>query len=207
MGKNRRSLLWIAAGALMGMAAANLPASEIRSFPSGALNPPQLAEDISAEVLVYFRAIRFNEATEQWNVDVVVTNQGGRDFASPLFLTIEGFTNTFGPLAVDGVSTNAPATPFLRIDTYGVLSPGKGSSPRTLALGFVEGAGAPRMQTRVFGVPSGRTHALGLTRSLDGAGQPLTGVRVTETGPQGRTATGRPRRSTIRPRGGARSRS
>lgn len=181
----RRSLALSLMAALATLAVESLSAGDIRSFPQNYAPFVVLAEDITAEAPVFFRAMRFNEATEQWNVDLVVTNQGGRELAQTVFLTIDGFSNTTGPLLVDGVSTNLPVTPFVRLDANGVLSPGETTRPRTIALGFIEGAGAPRLQTRVFGAPSGFSHALGLARSLNHVGQPLTGVRVTERSQQG----------------------
>ncbi len=171
--------------ALFALAVEPLSAGDVRSFPQIYSPSVVQAEEITAEAPVLFRAMRFNEATEQWNVELVVTNQGGRRFAQTLFVTIDGFSNTTGPSLIDGVSTNPPATPFIRLDAIGVLSPGETTLPRAVVLGFIEGAGAPRLQTRVFGVPFGLSHALGLTRSLNNVGQPLTGVRVTELGPQG----------------------
>jgi RHS repeat-associated protein len=176
-------LFLLSLGALTALGAGGLSAGEIRTFatPYGTV----LAEEITTEAPVHFRAMRFNEATEQWNVDLVVTNQGERSFTQALFLTVENFSNTTGPLAFDGVSTNLPVRSFIRIDLGRVLAPGSASPPRTVALGFVEGAGAPRLQLRVFGIPFGMPHALALTRSLNEVGQPLAGVRVTERGASG----------------------
>jgi RHS repeat-associated protein len=179
----KKRLILFAFGALVAPNPSNLFAGEIRSFPTS--YGTVLAEEITAEAPVLFRAMRFNEATEQWNVDLVVTNQGERSFTQSLFLAVEGFSNTTGPLAFDGVSTNLPVRSFIRNDFGGVLAPGSDSPSRTIALGFVEGAGAPRLQLRVFGIPFGSTHALALTRSLNEVGQPLTGVRVIERGPPG----------------------
>jgi RHS repeat-associated protein len=171
------------AGALAGYAFQELRAVDVKTFTLG--NQVVVAEDITSEAPVLFRAMRFNEATEQWNVELVVTNQGERTFGKPIFLTVESFANTTGPLTIDGVLPETPPKPFLTLDTSGLLAPGKISLPRTLSLGFVEGAGAPRLQMRVFGTAAGFPYALALTRTLDDVGQPLTDVRVTEQRPNG----------------------
>jgi len=169
--------------ALGWMVATGANAIDFRSFPVG--NQVVRAEDVSAEAPVLFRAMRFNEATGQWNVELVVTNRSERTFGSTLFLLVEGFANTTGPLTTDGVTLDAPVRPFVRIDESGLFLPGGSSRPRTIGLGFIEGAGAPRLQLRVFAVPVGPAYALGLTRSLNEAGQPLPQVQVTELGPLG----------------------
>ena len=142
-------------------------------------------EEITEEAPVLFRAMRFNEAAGQWTVSLVVTNQGERAFTSPLYVTVESVSNTTGPITTDGVTADAPVKRVLRIYAGGVLNPGTVSLPQNVALGFVAGAGSPRMQLRVYGVPAGPAYALGVTRTLNEVGQPLPGVGVTERSPQG----------------------
>ena len=124
-----------------------------------------------------FRAMRFNELSEQWNVDVVVTNAGAQTFSGLIILTIDAFTGTTGPLRPDGVSLGNPSVPFfqmaLPLGAQGAFSPGTATTPRTISLGFIDGQSAPRLTTKVFVQPVGEAFALALTRTLDSLGQPL----------------------------------
>jgi RHS repeat-associated protein len=160
----------------------------MRIFPIGGTNA--VLEDVSAELLVLWRGLRFNEATEQWNVDMVLTNASVRRFALPMVVSFESVVNTTGPTPIDGTA-GAPPRPFLvqgQAFYSGPFLSGQASSPRTLALGWVAGAGAPHVDAKVFAQPLDTLpggFALGLTRSLNSVGQPLPGVQVTETGPVG----------------------
>src|SRR5882672_8503961 len=89
--KPRGNFAWLAVALLAALSGSHVSAGEVRAFPL----PYQsvLAEEITAEAPVLFRAMRFNEATEQWNVDLVDTNQGERSFMQALFLTVESFAN------------------------------------------------------------------------------------------------------------------
>jgi hypothetical protein len=152
-------------------------------------------EDVSSEVQVLFRALRFNDVSEQWNVDLSVTNSGNRRFGPTIVVSIESALNTTGPLQTDGLA-GAPPKPFILVgqpyfkgDNF---LPGTASSPRTISMDYVDGVGAPKLETKVFAQPldASPAFALAIARSLNGVGQPLTGVTVSETGPIGqRTLT------------------
>jgi len=182
MMKTRSQILHIAFVLLVGQAFAG----EVRSFNHNA----QLfvAEDVSAEILVFYQGLRLNEATGDWNVDLVLTNTGPRELLYPVFVSIESITNSSGLTSSDGAS--AGNKPFVAVtvneDGTGSIFPVGGLSlARTIAMGFQAGAGLPQLQTLIFAAPAGLPYALALTRTLNGAGQPLSAVTVFEDGPAG----------------------
>jgi RHS repeat-associated protein len=145
---------------------------------------PTLLENVSTEVQVLFRAMRFNEATERWNVDVTITNSGGTMIVGPVFLSIESFRNTTGPVNPDGLNAEPPL-PFYEMApaSRGAIFPGETLGPRTLDLGFAPNAPPPAVTTAIFagGPAIAAQMALGLTRTLDAFGLPLPDAQVTET--------------------------
>jgi RHS repeat-associated protein len=144
-------------------------------------------QDVSGEVGVHYQAMRFNRAALTWNVEVIITNKSTRTLEGPFVLLIDSYSGTTGPLQPDGLESSAPAKAFYdltaKVGGEG-LQPGTASTPRTLSLGFVTNA-VPRLVTRVYVKPAPVRYALGLVRTLNEVGQPLPGVEVTETGPEG----------------------
>jgi RHS repeat-associated protein len=123
-------------------------------------------------------------------VDVLATNKGPETFSGLIVVAIDGVTGTTGAVRPDGFSLGSPSSPFFQLQlpaafVDGQFGPGRATQPRTIALGFVDGAGPPKLTTKIFIQPVGQAFSLALTRSLDGLGQPLPGAQVTETGPQG----------------------
>ena len=162
--------------------------AEVREFVLSGTD--RALSESPASVQVIFRAVRFNELSEQWNVDVLVTNKGPETFSGLIVLAIDGVTGTTGPIRPDGFSLGSPSSPFFQLQlpaayVDGQFAPGRATQPRTIALEFVDGAGPPKLTTKVFIQPVGQAFSLALTRSLDGLGQPLPRAQVTETGPQG----------------------
>jgi hypothetical protein len=140
--------------------------------------------DVSPEADVYFRSMRLNRALNVWNVEVTVSNKVARPIPGPLVLLVQSFTNTTGPEEPDGDSEGAPFFELTAYTLRGSLAPGEVTAPRTLTLGR-SGSGSPAIETRVFaGMVQGST-ALGVTRSLNAAGQPLPRTRMSVTGPTG----------------------
>lgn len=164
-----------------------LSGAEVRTFPFG--RNPVVTEEVTQELQPQLRAMRFNEATGEWNVDLVLTNAGARSFTLPAFAVIESVQNAGPVISPDGLSGTTDPKPYLfivesRSQVFRVL-PGGLSVPRTLRFGFLPGGQAPTLRVRVFGNGAGEAPlALALTRTLNQAGQPLTGVRVTEVGPE-----------------------
>src|SRR5688572_19314254 len=147
--------------------------AEVREFVLAGTS--RALSEAPPEVQVIFRGMRFNESSERWNVDVVVTNRGTQAFSGLIVISIDGFTGTSGPLGADGFSLGSPSSPFFQLQlpsSYadGQFGPGGATLPRTIGLGFVAGPGAPRLTTKVFVQPVGEAFALALTRSLDGLG-------------------------------------
>jgi len=162
-------------------------AAEVREFIMG--NTVTALSAAPPEVQVLYSAMRFNETTEEWNVDVIVTNGSPQTFTGQIVFSVEGFTGTTGPLRPDGFSLTAPGNPFYRLALVNPeqhpFAPGGVTPRRTIGLGYIEGAPAPHLTSKVFVRPLATSYALALTRTLDELGQPLTGVRVTEGGPLG----------------------
>src|SRR5689334_12396272 len=107
MSKRRRFGVFAAAAWLLLTGVAR--AAEVREF---VLAGTSRALSEASSVQVIFRAMRFNDLTEQWNVDVVVTNSGTETFSGLIVLAVDSFTGTTGPLRPDGVSLGSPSSPF-----------------------------------------------------------------------------------------------
>ena len=140
--------------------------------------------DSMPDVSVFFTSMRFNRAANIWNVEVSLTNRASRAFKGPFVLLVDSFAGTSGPRQPDGLDESAK--PFFDLSSIvldGELSPGELSLKRTLSLGVSNGS--PSLITRVFVRPDRPPAALGLTRTLDDAGQPLADVQVIESGPLG----------------------
>src|SRR5437763_972403 len=75
-------------------------AGEVREFVLAGTD--RALSEAPPEVQVIFRAMRFNDLSEQWNVDVTVTNRGAQSFSGVIVLAIDGFSGTTGPLRTDG---------------------------------------------------------------------------------------------------------
>src|SRR4051812_41371112 len=88
--------------AVLGNYFEGLNAAEQRSFNIGGANVG--LENVSPDVDVFFRSMRFNRAANVWNVEVLVSNHGPRQITGPVLLSVENATNTSGLLAADGTS-------------------------------------------------------------------------------------------------------
>lgn len=141
-------------------------------------------QEATADVDVFFSAMRFNRVSNVWNFEVTLTNHSPRQVSGPIVLLVDSFTGTSGPILPDGVDENAKAFYDLSAMVPSAnLAPAGRSLPRTLTLGFT--GTAPKLVTRVFARPPTVPAALAITRTLDEAGQPLPGVQVIESGPIG----------------------
>jgi RHS repeat-associated protein len=142
-------------------------------------------QEVTTNVDVYYSAMRFNRAANEWDVDVTVSNKSALTISAPLVYLVDSFTGTSGPLRADGVSTNLSYYDLSGQIPSGVLAPGTVSAARTLGFGFTTNQG-PKLATRLFsGIQTNTSQALAFVRTLNQAGQPLPGVSVQETGPGG----------------------
>lgn len=109
-------------------------------------------EDVSGQVAVFYQSMRFNRASNVWNVEVILTNRSSNDVAAPLVLQVEGATGTSGPIQPDGWDDSVPPKPHYELSN---LAPGwrlaasAATGARTLTLGYTAGA-TPRLTTRVY---------------------------------------------------------
>ncbi|MBN9690461.1 MAG: Ig-like domain-containing protein [Verrucomicrobia bacterium] len=143
--------------------------------------------DVTADVAVYYRSMRFNRALNVWNVEVALTNTAARTIQGPLILLVEDYRGTTGLRFFDGEDDSVPAKSFVDLSAEagdGVLQSGEGTMPRTLTLGS-SGSDPPALVTKVYAARRAVVPALGLTRTLDEAGRPLPQVAVTVSGPAG----------------------
>ena len=143
--------------------------------------------EVTPDADVYFRSMRLNRALNVWNVELVVSNKSGRTLNGPLVLLVDSFQGTSGLVGPDGLDDSQPAKAYLDLSAAagnGSLSPGEMTSSRTLTLGR-SAAGSPSLATRLFAARPPTVATLGVTRSLDGVGQPLPGVLLTGTGASG----------------------
>ncbi len=141
-------------------------------------------QEVSTNVGVYFTSMRLNRAANEWDFEVSVSNQTAQSLSGPLVLLVDSFSGISGPLRPDGVSTNQVYFDLSGQLTNGVLAAAARSAPRTLGLGYIAGA-TPHLVTRVFAGLTAQVQALGFSRTLNQAGQPLAGVTIVESGPSG----------------------
>ena len=142
-------------------------------------------EDATERVAVFFRSMRLNRALDAWNVEVTLSNRSTQVLYGPLVLLVDGFSGTTGPQQADGTTDDGKSFYDLSglVQESG-LGPGQLTTPRTLTLG--RGAqGSPALHTKVYTARRPVRTALGVTRSLDAAGQPLPGVSLAVAGPGG----------------------
>ena len=157
-------------------------AAELKEFRLN--NVPLTLEEVTSEVEVQFQSMRFNLAQQVWNVDVTVSNRAGRVLPAPLALLVDSFSGTSGPIQPDGVDDNSRAYYDLSILMGGrSLAPDETTPKRTLTLG--PEIAPPSLVTRVYSGLQITAATLGVTRSLDAAGQPLPGVSLHIAGPVG----------------------
>ncbi len=142
-------------------------------------------QDVTTNVDVYFTAMHYNRAANEWDVNVTVSNKTAQSESGPMVLLVDSFNGTSGPLRADGVSSNQAYFDLSGQLPVGALLVGQQSSVRTIALGYTAGA-EPHLVTSVFaGSAKNTLEALAFTRSLNQVGQPLAGVTIQETGPDG----------------------
>lgn len=145
-------------------------------------------QEASSDVSVFFSSMRLNRALNVWNVEVAVTNTSARVLAGPLVLLVDSSSGTTGIQLSDG--TTASGKQFLDLSGWSAdasLAPGQGTGKRTLTLGR-SGTSAPSLVTKFFVARPPKAAALGITRSLNDAGQPLPGVELDIAGPAGSTS-------------------
>ncbi|MDH7501174.1 MAG: hypothetical protein QHJ82_00470 [Verrucomicrobiota bacterium] len=135
-------------------------------------------EDATERVEVFYRSMRLNRALDAWNVEVTLSNRSSQALSGPLVLPVNEFSGTTGPQQADGTTDDGKSF----YDLSGLmpavgLGPGQLTTPRTLTLGR-SAKGSPTLHTKVYTARRPATTALGVTRSLDAAGQPLPGVGV-----------------------------
>ena len=139
-------------------------------------------QDLSSEAEVFFQSMRYNRASNVWNLEVTIRNKGNRDINGPVILSIDGITGTTGPIGADGMDGGSPGKPFYDLTGLaqnGLLAPGQTSRSRTLTLAF--GAGSPVITPKVFG--SRPTFSpLVLARSINEAGVALGSVSAEQAG-------------------------
>jgi pimeloyl-ACP methyl ester carboxylesterase len=143
---------------------------------------PVTLDDVSDGVAPLFQSMRLNRALNVWNVELSATNRGTTVANGPLVFVVDSAVNT-AVRQPDGLSEGSAFVDLTeRIGSDG-LAPGSRSSTRTLTLEVR--SGTPSLTGRFFARRPVENRALALARTLNEAGQPLPGVEVTESGPDG----------------------
>lgn len=146
---------------------------------------PLELQEVTTNLDVYFSAMRWNRISNEWDVDVTISNKSAFAISAPLFVLADSFKGTTGLLRPDGISTNKAFYDFSGQIPNGVLGPTQISVARTLGIAFVTGQ-SPQVVTRLFaGTNTNGVQALAFARSLNEVGQPIAGVNILETGPAG----------------------
>ena len=148
-----------------------------------------LLQDVSADVDVYYRSMRWNRALNIWNMEATLTNHSSRGLPGPWVLLVESYQNTTGPQGADGFDDSSPPKPFYDFTTLvpgGTLAAGQSSGARMLALGVATGTGSPKLITKVYAGRELGGAGLALARTLNEAGQPLPGRKRPRLPPKAR---------------------
>ena len=175
----RQALLWVLF-AVTGLSSGLFAEEKVFTLGGATL----LLQDVSAEVDVSYRSMRWNRALNVWNVEATLTNHGSRSVPGPWVLLVESYQNTTGPQGADGFDDSTPPKPFYDFTALvpnGELATGQSSGARTLALGAA--AGSPSLVTRVYAGRELGGAGLALARTVNDVGQPLPGVQTAEEGP------------------------
>ena len=144
---------------------------------------PIVLQDVTAQTEVLYSAMRFNRASNVWNVEATVRNKSAAVLPLPLILYVESFTGISSVLQPDGYDGSKPYFDLANSISGSALAINESSAPRTLTLGA--GTGTPKLVTRVFAPRISSDAAISFARSLNEAGQPLPDVVVIEVGPNG----------------------
>jgi len=148
-------------------------------------NVPVTLVDATPSAAVYYTSMRLNRALNVWNVEVSISNRSSVTLAGPVVLLVDAFSGTSGPQGADGIAGGNKGFYNLSAQFSGRgLASGQKTSPRTLTLGR-SGNGSPVLTTKVFVRKPPTQTPLGLTRTLNEAGQPLPSVTLQISGPSG----------------------
>ena len=169
--------------ALCGIASSDARAQEEVAFTLG--DVPVTLVDVTPSAAVYFKSMRLNRALNVWNVEVLVSNRSAVTLAGPVVLLVDSYTGTTGLQGADGSAAGGKS--FLNLSAQvsgrGLVAHAT-TTARTLTLGR-SGTASPVLNTRVFAAKQPEPAPLGLTRTLNDAGQPLPSVTLQIAGPGG----------------------
>lgn len=144
---------------------------------------PIVLQDVTPQADVFYSGMRFNRASNVWNVEVTVRNKTVLPIATPLVLYVESWSGTAGLMNPDGLDATKPYFDLANFVSANTLAAGQSTAARTLTLR--SGSGTPALTTRVYSQVLPAAAAITFARSLNEAGQPLPDVAVEETGPDG----------------------
>ncbi len=168
--------------ALMG--SLTLSEAQEKLFSSSGKNV--MLQELTTNTTVTLQSLRLNRALNEWNVDVLVSNRSDQTIFGPLIVELEALGGTSGLLRPDGVTDDQPPRGYVDLSPElaekGMLGTRGVLSKRTLALGVKNAA--PQVKARVYARGSSAA-ALATVRTLNQLGQPLGGVTVEVTGPDG----------------------
>lgn len=171
----RCSLLWLLVSLVLGKAPDIIAQSRQFSLPTGEMT---LVSDEDG-VEVFFRNLRRNRVTNEWRLEMTVRNRSGRPIVGPIMVSLDAASPLIDVRSPDGV--DSAGDPFFSFDERmddGELAVGETSSPRTVRLRFVESI--PELGATVFRTAAQRDYRLAVAQSLDGDGQILPRVKITE---------------------------
>jgi len=146
-------------------------------LPSG---PISLTADTGA-IEVFFRNLRYNLPAREWNMEIVLENRSFRDVAGPIVVSISTEQPIVELVVSDG--RDSLGIPFILLEEQldnGLLNSGERSKPYTLRVQAGDRA-IPELTATVFHRGLERGYGLGVVQTLDGLGQLLPSVQVTES--------------------------
>ena len=171
-----RGTRWFSLLLVFGFASTHARAQEEQTFNLSGVEVTLI--EVTPSTAVYFNSMRLNRALNVWNVEMLVSNRTATAIEGPLVVVIDSFAGTTGVQGADGSIAAGKNFIDLSVQITGrSLSPAGTTSARTLTLGR-SGTASPVLNTRVFAAKPPQLTPLGLTRTLNDAGQPLPSVAL-----------------------------
>jgi hypothetical protein len=178
-----RGSRWLSLLLVFGFTSTHAHAQEEQTFTLSGVEVTLI--DVTPNTAVYFKSMRLNRALNVWNVEMLVSNRTAAAIEGPMVVVVESFAGTTGVQGADG--STAAGKSFIDLSgqiTGRSLSSAETTSAKTLTLGR-SGTASPTLNTRVFAAKPPQLTPLGLTRTLNDAGQPLPSVALQISGPAG----------------------
>src|SRR5262245_7470057 len=92
-------------------------------------------QDLTPQISVHYRSVRFNRPADAWLMEVFLRNDGAESVPSPLILMADSWSGSSGPTQTDDRTPNPAGKPYWNLSPQipdGSLAPGLETVPRTI---------------------------------------------------------------------------